>query len=55
MGGVGFSAKFQSINLTEDCDRTFTSLSGELNFNTEMLHLGKTTKCDYKIVVSLII
>ncbi|KAL7070028.1 hypothetical protein ACQ4LE_011011, partial [Meloidogyne hapla] len=50
VSGSGFSAKFQSINLTSHCDRTFTASSGEFIF--DFGDYEQNEHCDYKIQIS---
>lgn len=34
LGGTGFSAKFEPVDMRSDCDRTFTAASGEVRFDS---------------------
>uniref|UniRef100_A0A915DCG2 Cubilin n=1 Tax=Ditylenchus dipsaci TaxID=166011 RepID=A0A915DCG2_9BILA len=49
VSGTGFSASIQKVDLSADCDRTFTAPSGDITFNPSMF--SQVTKCDYHIVL----
>lgn len=49
VNGAGFSATYQAIDASMDCDRTFTAQSGRIEFDPN-LH-PRATKCDYHILV----
>nr|CAD2192583.1 unnamed protein product [Meloidogyne enterolobii] len=50
VSGSGFSAKFQAIDLTSHCDRTFTASSGEFVF--DFRNFEQNEYCNYKIQIS---
>ncbi|KAF7634605.1 hypothetical protein Mgra_00005942 [Meloidogyne graminicola] len=50
VSGSGFSAKFQAIDLTSHCDRTFTSSSGEFIFDFK--DFEQNEYCDYRIQIT---
>nr|CAD2206335.1 unnamed protein product [Meloidogyne enterolobii] len=50
VSGSGFSAKFQAIDLTSHCDRTFTESSGEFVF--DFRNFEQNEYCNYKIQIS---
>ena len=50
VSGSGFSAKFQAIDLTSHCDRTFTASSGEFVF--DFRNFEQNEYCNYKIQVN---
>uniref|UniRef100_A0A914BUV6 Cubilin n=1 Tax=Acrobeloides nanus TaxID=290746 RepID=A0A914BUV6_9BILA len=49
VNGAGFSATYQAIDASMDCDRTFTAKSGRIEFDPN-LH-PRATKCDYHILL----
>ncbi|KAI6211378.1 putative cubilin [Aphelenchoides besseyi] len=50
VSGRGFSAHWDSVNLTLDCDRTFTEDSGVIEFNST--NYQRATSCSFKISLS---
>jgi hypothetical protein len=49
VGGAGFSAKFEAVDLTSHCHRTFTDASGEFTFDYS--NFPQASNCDYRIQV----
>uniref|UniRef100_A0A1I7X9N0 CUB domain-containing protein n=1 Tax=Heterorhabditis bacteriophora TaxID=37862 RepID=A0A1I7X9N0_HETBA len=49
VAGKGFSARFEAVDSSIDCDRTFTAPSGEIVFNGS---LGRFAQCDFHISVN---
>ncbi|KJH40084.1 CUB domain protein [Dictyocaulus viviparus] len=48
VAGNGFSARFEAVDIVNDCDRTFTSPSGEIVFDGSQ---GRYSQCDFHISV----
>lgn len=49
VNGAGFSAHWDSVNMTADCDRVYTALSGTIRFNQS--DYAATQQCDIHIVL----
>ncbi|KAK0410740.1 hypothetical protein QR680_005299 [Steinernema hermaphroditum] len=49
VSGTGFSARWQSVDDSIDCDRTFTAPSGRIEFEAEKFR--RVTQCDYHIAL----
>ncbi|VDP10672.1 unnamed protein product [Heligmosomoides polygyrus] len=51
IAGNGFSARFEAVDASNDCDRTFTAPSGEIIFDGSQ---GRYSQCDFHISVRMI-